>query len=170
MKNKFIRIGVPVIILLIIVGIFIVKNLNEDTEQQENLKFPYGISKIDLEEMNSHGLPIIIDFGADSCEPCRRMAPILRNLNREMQDKAIIQYLDTSKYSSVAKQYPVLYIPTQIFYTADGKPFVPSDELKSDIEFETYTHKDTGEPLYTVHVGFLSDKQLRTILAEMGVE
>ena len=47
--------------------------------------------------------------------------------------------------------------------------FVPSDELAGQIEFVQYMSKDTGEHVFTVHQGGLTEEQMRMILAEMGV-
>ena len=57
--------------------------------------FPLHVTDaIDLEELKSYGLPIIIDFGADSCVPCKEMAPVLEKLNEELKGKAIVLFVD----------------------------------------------------------------------------
>ncbi len=61
-------------------------------------------------------------------------------------------------------------IPTQVFYTSDGKPFTPSESFAQEIQFDMYSHKETGEHLFTVHQGGLTEAQMRKIFAEMGVE
>ena len=53
---------------------------------------------------------------------------------------------------------------------ADGTPFVPSDELAQKIEFILYSSRETGEHVFTVHQGGLTEEQMRLILTEMGVE
>lgn len=55
-----------------------------------------------------------------------------------------------------------------MFVNADGMPFVPSDELAGQIEFVQYTSRDTGEHVFTVHQGGMTEEQMRLILAEMG--
>jgi thioredoxin 1 len=57
-------------------------------------------------------------------------------------------------------------IPTQIFFNADGTPYVPSDDL--GIEFGFYRMKDTQKHVFTVHQGGLTEEQMRNILADMG--
>ena len=49
-----------------------------------------------------------------------------------------------------------------------GQPFVPSEELASQIQFTMYEHRDTGEHVFTVHQGGLTEEQMRLILAENG--
>ena len=56
-----------------------------------------------------------------------------------------------------------------MFVNADGMPFVPGDELAGQIEFVQYTSRDTGEHVFTVHQGGMTEEQMRLILAEMGV-
>ncbi len=48
------------------------------------------------------GFPIIIDFGADSCIPCKEMAPVLKKLNEEWQGKVIVKFVDVWKYPDAA--------------------------------------------------------------------
>lgn len=124
---------------------------------------------IDFETMSSYGLPMIIDYGSDSCIPCKQMAPVLETMNREMENKAFIKFVDVWKYMEAANNVPVQVIPTQVLVNADGTPFVPSDELAGQIEFVQYTTRDTGEHVFTVHQGGMTEEQMRLILAEMGV-
>jgi len=74
------------------------------------------------------------------------------------------------KNTTAANNFPVSVIPTQVFFNADGTPFVPSDELAQEIEFTLYSSKDTNEHIYTVHQGGVTEGQMRKIFAEMGVE
>jgi thioredoxin 1 len=52
---------------------------------------------IDFDRLTSYGIPIMIDFGADSCVPCKEMSPVLKKLNAELQGKAIIRFIDVWK-------------------------------------------------------------------------
>jgi len=122
---------------------------------------------IDLDVLKEYDLPIIIDFGADSCIPCKEMAPVLKMLNSEMQGKAIIKFVDVWKNGDAAKDFPVQVIPTQMFINADGTPYMPSDHV--EIKLDMYSFNDTGEHAFTVHQGGLTEEQMRTILADMGV-
>jgi len=67
------------------------------------------------------GLPAMIDVGAETCIPCKLMAPILEELKNELQGKAIIQFINLNKYPEQAGIYKVNIMPTQIFYDASGK-------------------------------------------------
>ena len=167
-KKKLVKIIVPVCIVLIIAGIWIFKNTNSDAPPiTDNKDFTLEATNIDLEVLTSYELPIIIDFGADSCVPCKEMAPVLKTLNVEMQGAAIIKFVDVWKNEDVANDFPIQVIPTQIFINADGTPYVPSDDIK--IEFTMYSTKDTNEHVFTVHQGGLTEDQMRRILTDMGV-
>jgi thioredoxin 1 len=167
-KKRIIQIIVPLIILLAIGGIWLVKN-GAENQMPEVISedFQLEATAIDLETLKGHELPVIIDFGADSCEPCKRMAPVLVKLNGEMQGKAIIKFVDVWKNSGAARDFPVQVIPTQIFIHADGTPYIPGDHL--NIRFDLYEYKDTGEHAFTVHQGGLTEEELRLILEDMGV-
>ena len=167
-KKKLVKIIVPVCIVLIIAGIWIFKNTNSDAPPiTDNKDFTLEATNIDLEVLTSYELPIIIDFGADSCIPCKEMAPVLKTLNVEMQGAAIIKFVDVWKNEDAANDFPIQVIPTQIFINADGTPYVPSDDIK--IEFTMYSTKDTNEHVFTVHQGGLTEDQMRRILTDMGV-
>jgi len=67
------------------------------------------------------GKPSVVDFGARSCIPCKKMAPILEELSRELNGKANILFNDVWKDNTLAGSYRVQMIPTQVFYDAKGK-------------------------------------------------
>ncbi len=169
-KEKFMKTIVPLMIFIVIVGIWFFKNLSEQTEMesQAELAFPLHVTSVALDDLKKHNMPIIIDFGADSCIPCKEMAPVLRLLNAEMQEKAIVQFVDVWKHPEGAQGFPVQVIPTQFFYDAQGKPYVPSDNV--NIALTMYKDKKTEEHLFTVHQGGLTEKQMREILVDMGVK
>lgn len=132
-----------------------------------NADFTLEAETIDIASLLSYELPIVIDFGSDSCIPCQKMAPILKNANAEYQGKAIIKFVDVWKDTDAAYDFPVQVIPTQVFISADGTPYVPSKDL--GIEFGFYSDKVTKKHLFTVHQGGLTEEQLSIILSDMGV-
>jgi len=170
-KKKLIKIIIPIFIVIVIAGIWIFKDINSGSGDSvspiNNKDFVLETEAVDLDVLTAYGLPIIIDFGSDSCIPCKEMAPVLQTMNAEMQGKAIIKFVDVWKHAEAADGFPIQVIPTQIFIKADGTPYVPSDGI--DIDFTMYSKKDTNEHVFTVHQGGLTEDQMRAILADMGV-
>lgn len=183
-KTLWVKILVPILIIAVIGGMWMVKKASEkptdDTTETQGSSLPdnlkdadFGLNateEIDFEALSKYGLPVIADYGADSCIPCKQMAPVLKTLNAEMQGKAFIKFVDVWKYYEAAANVPVQVIPTQVFFNADGTPFVPSDNLAKEIQFDMYSDKATGKHTFTVHQGGLTEAQMRAILKEMGVE
>lgn len=122
----------------------------------------------DLADFRAAGVPVIIDFGADSCVPCKEMAPVLVALHDELKGKAIIRFVDVWKYRDLAEGIPLQVIPTQVFFDATGKPFAPSEKLQ--IPMTQDKTRDTGEHVFTTHEGGLTKDQLLSVLYEMGMQ
>lgn len=75
------------------------------------------ISKEDFEEkvINST-LPVIVDFYSDSCIACKKLAPVLGNIEDDYEDKLLIYKLNTNFDLEVAEKYGVTSNPTLIFF------------------------------------------------------
>lgn len=121
----------------------------------------------DFVEFRSAGIPVIIDFGADSCIPCKQMAPVLAALHDELKGKAIIRFVDVWKYRELAEGVPLRVIPTQVFFDSNGRPFIPSEEIQ--IPMTQYVTRDTNDHVFTAHEGGLTKDQLLAVLYEMGM-
>ena len=65
-------------------------------------------------------LPVIVDFWAPWCGPCKMVAPILDKLAKELEGKAIVAKVNTDNEPQWAQQFGVQGIPTMLF-VAKGK-------------------------------------------------
>ena len=66
-------------------------------------------------------LPRLVDLGAHSCIPCKKMAPILEELRNEYEGRLRVDFIDVWQNPDAGQQYGIKLIPTQIFYDATGK-------------------------------------------------
>ena len=69
----------------------------------------------------SSGKPTVIDLGARSCIPCKKMAPILESLSAQYRGRAQVLFIDVRENQAAADKFRVQMIPTQIFFNAQGK-------------------------------------------------
>ena len=90
-------------------------------------------------------LPLLIDLGAGKCVPCRLMAPILAELEKDYAGQLKVVFIDVWKNRAEGERYGVLVIPTQIFFDATGK--------------ERFRHE-----------GFMGKKDILAKWEELGVE
>ncbi len=70
---------------------------------------------------NPSPLPRMVDLGADSCVPCKLMAPILKELQVEYADVFATHFIDVWKNPGAGRPFGVRIIPTQIFFDANGR-------------------------------------------------
>jgi len=84
-------------------------------------------------------LPVIVDFYADWCAPCRIVAPILDELAKEYEGKIRIYKIDTDKEKDLSRAFNIRSIPTMLFIPSEGRPqmsqgALPKETLKQVID------------------------------------
>ncbi len=67
-------------------------------------------------------LPCIIDFYADWCGPCKMVAPILEDLQKQYAGRLNIYKIDTDKEQELAAIFGIRSIPSLLFVPKEGKP------------------------------------------------
>lgn len=61
-------------------------------------------------------IPVLVDFYADWCVPCRQMAPIIEALAKEYEGKLKVGKLNVDESGDIAMKYQIMSIPTMIIY------------------------------------------------------
>ena len=64
--------------------------------------------------------PVLIDFFATWCGPCKMMSPIVEQIAEELEDKVNVYKIDTDKDQELAYKYEIMSIPTFLIFK-DGK-------------------------------------------------
>lgn len=131
---------------------------------------PLFVTEIDEEFLRSSGIPVMIQFFSTTCIPCMSMMDDLRTFYAENYGRVKVIALNVNEYPEAAMMYPVSVVPTQLFFTAQGENYIPSDRIRASVgNFAAYTYKNTGEIAYVVHQGILTQSQMKRITDEAGV-
>ncbi len=83
--------------------------------------------------------PAIVDFNATWCGPCKRLAPILKELALEYKGKVDFYSVDVDKNRELARAYGIHSVPMVLFIPAKGQPqaslgLMPKSEIKKAIK------------------------------------
>ncbi|MGA9532077.1 MAG: thioredoxin [Anaerolineales bacterium] len=79
-------------------------------------------------------LPVLVDFGAEWCHPCKQLDPIVEELAGDWAEKVQVLHLDIDENANTTMQYGVMGVPTLILFV-DGEPvermtgFVPKAKI-----------------------------------------
>ncbi|MDR1004368.1 MAG: thioredoxin [Prevotellaceae bacterium] len=78
------------------------------------------ITNSNYEQLLSEGKPLVIDFWAPWCGPCRMVAPIIKELADEYEGKVLIGKCNVDDNDDAAAKFGIRNIPTVLFFK-DGK-------------------------------------------------
>lgn len=91
------------------------------------------------EEVIKSSLPVLVDFWAEWCMPCKKIAPIVDEVAKEYSGKIKVAKVNIDEGQGIASKYGIMSIPTLIIFK-DGKAidqvvgFLSKQQLKSKIE------------------------------------
>ena len=76
--------------------------------------------------------PAVIDFYADWCAPCRMVAPVIEELNKEYGDKIDFYKIDTEAEQEFAAVFGIRSIPSLLFIPVEGQPQMAMGAMPKD--------------------------------------
>ena len=74
------------------------------------------ITAENFESLKNGELPLVVDFWATWCGPCRALGPVLSELAKEYDGKIVVGKCDVEENDDVAAEYRVRNIPTLLFF------------------------------------------------------
>jgi thioredoxin 1 len=107
------------------------------SEPSVDRRFPKEIAQVPL--------PKLLDFGAGKCIPCKKMAPILKELTEEYKGRVIIKVIEVYDERELTQINRIRLIPTQIFFDSNNR--------------EIYRHE-----------GFMDKEQIKKVFEKVGVK
>jgi len=90
-------------------------------------------------------LPKLLDFGRGVCIPCKKMAPILKELSEEYKGRVVIKIIEVYEDRELTEANNIRLIPTQIFFDSKNK--------------EVFRHE-----------GFMDKEAIKKVFVKMGVK
>jgi len=101
------------------------KKIKELMGRQPQQQISTGVIHLDstsfAETIKNSKVPVIIDYSAQWCGPCRMMAPIFERLAKDFSDKIIFGKVDIDEEQGIAQAFGITAVPTFIIFK-DGNP------------------------------------------------
>lgn len=136
--KKNVKVSIIVVIVILALGVVGIKTfLGKNTATSEKT----STNTTDVVK----NMPMLIDLGAGTCIPCKKMVPVLDEIKKAYNGKVVVKVIDVNDYPDEANKYDIKVIPTQIFLDKDGKEFFR-------------------------HEGFFSEEEIAEIFNKMGVK
>ncbi len=121
-------------ICLVVAAIFLPNLGSKESSAREKLP----------EDIAQSPLPKLLDFGAGTCIPCKKMTPILQELSEEYKGRIIIKFIEVYKEKELTEANGIQLIPTQIFFDSQNK--------------RVFRHQ-----------GFMDKEQIKKVFEDMGI-
>lgn len=85
-------------------------------------------------------IPVMVDFWAKWCSPCRMLAPVIEELAKNYEGKICVGKVETDKNEGLAKKYNIMSIPCVVFFK-EGKEVERLVGLQGEEEYERVIKK-----------------------------
>lgn len=98
-----------------------------------------SINEANFNEVINSDKPVVVDFWAPWCGPCKMLGPIMEEISKDLEGKAIVAKLNVDENQRLAAQYNVSSIPTVLTFK-NGKVidqfvgFMPKDAIVSKLQ------------------------------------
>ncbi len=123
--------------MALLASLFMLGACNEKREKNNTATSTIQIieNMSSFNEIINSNQPVLVDFYADWCAPCRMMAPVLEQVAGEMQGKVKILKVNVDKNRDAAMKYGIRSIPTLILFQKgevkwQGVGVIQADQIK----------------------------------------
>ena len=83
-------------------------------------------------ELINQKIPVLVDFKADWCGPCKTMIPILKEVKQQLKDSVAIIKIDVDKNPAVAAKYQIRGVPTLMIFKDDKQVWKQSGVVQAN--------------------------------------
>ena len=97
------------------------------------------VTEQNFNEMIASGKPVMVDFGATWCGPCKALAPRIEELEKEYEGRVMIGTADVDECSDLAAKFRIRNVPTVLFFK--GGSDQPVDKSVGLVAKETLAEK-----------------------------
>ncbi len=80
-----------------------------------------ALSPAELDAALKAGVPLIVEFGGETCIPCMNMQPVLKNLQTRLGKRTRVSNFWIQPNPEIARRHQIMVMPTQIIFDAKGR-------------------------------------------------
>ena len=80
------------------------------------------VTEQNFDELLNSGMPVMVDFGATWCGPCKALAPRIEEIEKEYEGRVMIGTADVDECSDLAAKFRIRNVPTVLFFKGSDQP------------------------------------------------